>query len=245
VKLIVVSGIDDRNDLLAAEDQILYISDETGFTKQVRKVDFAPAVPAQVWASVIDPATTRLSLVSGTSFLLVSRADDNKIIRLDTGTGGQFSYRIPGQIFPVGLAAKPDGSEVYLLNYLSNTVSIIDTAVVITAGAPPAHTAEPPVTLSAYRQQIIDAYKDLLMHLAQHIKDGFCERFLVDCEDCRVRPEVYLGVVEIENERIKHICNFTERHYVKSFRTYGYWLSAFPILPLFKKVWKELCCLII
>jgi hypothetical protein len=244
-KLFAVTGIDDKNDILA-DGEILYLTDETLGIKHIRKVDYAAAPPGQLWDSVVTHDTTRLALLSGHNALLVSFAGECKVSRLEAGTGApDLTYRIPAQIFPVGMAGSPDESEVYILNFLSNTLSIVDAPVVITAGAPPAFTTEPPVTLSAYRTQIIDAYTDLLLHLAQYVKDGLCDQFLVDCENCRIRPEVYLGVVEIEANKVKHICNFTERHYVKSFRTYGYWLSAVPVLPLFKRAWKEFCCKII
>ena len=177
--------------------------------------------------------------------LLATQADRNRVVRVNLATRTlDTRYRIPVQIFPMGITKRADESELYVLNYVSNTLSVVDTAMVVTALAPPPFTDEPPITLSAYRQQIIDAFGDLLSHFLQSLKDCFCDQFLIDCEDCRKDPNVYLGVVEVHNNQIYHICNFSKRHYVKTFRTYGYWLSTIPILPIVKQLVKKFCCTI-
>jgi hypothetical protein len=38
------------------------------------------------------------------------------------------------------------------------------------------------------------------------------------------------------------VCNFSRRHYVKSFPTVGYWLSLVPVLPAFREVVGRFCC---
>ena len=66
--------------------------------------------------------------------------------------------------------------------------------------------------------------------------------FLIDCPECTGEEKIYLGAVEIRNEKVYNICNFTKRHYVKSFPTWSYWLSTVPILPLIKRGFAEFCC---
>ncbi|HYJ79139.1 MAG TPA: hypothetical protein VEW03_06045, partial [Longimicrobiaceae bacterium] len=122
---------------------------------------------------------------------------------------------------------------------------VVEVDTVVDAALAPLFTAEPPATLAAYRQAIIAAYADLLKGLAQYLKDCFCDRFLVDCPSCDENDKIYLGCVEIVDGDVYKICNFSKRHYVKSFRTYGYWLSAIPLLPLVKKAFAELCCTVL
>ena len=101
------------------------------------------------------------------------------------------------------------------------------------------------MTLSAYRQQILDAYGDVFDHFLQYLKDCFCDKFLVDCPEYGPEDRVYLGCIEIRGQRVYNICNFTKRHYVKTFRTYGYWLSTIPILPLVKRAFARFCCCVL
>ena len=103
----------------------------------------------------------------------------------------------------------------------------------------PANVDDP---LGDFRQQMIDAYIDLFKGFWQYLKDSFCDQYLVDCPECTEDDKVYLGCVEIREGQVYHICNFTKRRYVKSFPTYGHWLSTIPILPLVKKAFGEFCC---
>ena len=123
---------------------------------------------------------------------------------------------------------------------VSNTVNVIDLPALV-AGVP-SFTAEPPVTLAAYRADMLKAFTDLTGVLLQYFKDCFCDKFLVECPECDENDKVYLGTVEIRNRQVFNICNFSKRHYAKSFRTWGYWLSAVPVLQLLKKSFARLCC---
>jgi hypothetical protein len=77
---------------------------------------------------------------------------------------------------------------------------------------------------------------------AQSLKDCFCDKFLIECPECGPNDKIYLGVVEVKGNKVWKICDFTKRHYAKSFRTWGYWLSTVPILPLLKKSFAAFCC---
>jgi hypothetical protein len=75
--------------------------------------------------------------------------------------------------------------------------------------------------------------------LGQYFKDSFCDLFLVECPECTERDKVYLGTIEIQNRQVFNISNFSKRHYAKSFRTWGYWLSAVPVLSIVKKLFAR------
>jgi len=109
--------------------------------------------------------------------------------------------------------------------------------------ATPSFTNEPPVTLADYREQMLKAFTDLSGVFVQYVKDCWCDKFLVECPEYSRADKIYLGTVEIRHAQVFHICNFSKRHYVKSFRTWGYWLSAVPILPIVKSAFAKFCCL--
>ena len=243
-----VPGTDADNDIVEAANVVYVTGDTSGaVVKPLRTFSSSTGVEISTAIDLGDSTPTRLVVLTTTNppLLLATQADRNRVVRVNLATRTlDTRYRIPVQIFPMGITKRADESELYVLNYVSNTLSVVDTAMVVTALAPPPFTDEPPITLSAYRQQIIDAFGDLLSHFLQSLKDCFCDQFLIDCEDCRKDPNVYLGVVEVHNNQIYHICNFSKRHYVKTFRTYGYWLSTIPILPIVKQLVKKFCCTI-
>lgn len=192
-----------------------------------------PLGPATVW---------RLGLMSTRNVLALADANTYRARLFNTATGVlQLNVRIPLQVMPACMAVGVGDREAYAINYLSNTVNVIDVPALI-AGTP-SFTNEPPVTLAAYRQQMLEAFTDLGGVFIQYLKDSFCDQFLVECPECGRDDKVYLGTIEIKNKQVFHICNFSKRHYAKSFRTWGYWLSAVPLLPMLKKAFAKFCCL--
>ena len=160
---------------------------------------------------------------------------------MDMGTGiVQPGVRIPLQIMPLAVAVQRDDSEMFALNF-GSTLNSINVGELISAT--PSFTNEPPVTLANYRQQMLEAFTDLASVLIQYLKDGWCDKFLVECPTCDKDDKVYLGTIDIQGGKVHHICNFSKRHYSKSFRTWGYWLSAVPLLPVVKTLFKKFCCL--
>ncbi|MCI0435115.1 MAG: DUF4815 domain-containing protein [Gemmatimonadetes bacterium] len=185
----------------------------------------------------------RLAAVPAQNALLVTVADRYLARRHQLDNGAPVAnFRVPLQISPIDIATAPDGRTVCAANMFSSTVSLIDAAVVLASTPLPSYTDEPPLTLLAYRDGIIAAFSDLLQHLLFYLKDKFCDQFLIDCPTCGPDERVILGVVEIRTRQVYNICNLTKRRYVKSFNTYGYWLSAVPILPLAKRLFAKFCC---
>jgi hypothetical protein len=197
--------------------------------------NLVPQVPDGVPFTGDGPARVA-ALAEGS--VMLSLSDQAKIIRVTQGQI-QPNFRIPVQFMPTGLAAV-DADRLCVLNFLSNTISVIETSAIV-ANPPPSLTSEPPADLREFRQAMLDAYLELFSHLTQYLKDCFCEQFVVPCPDCK-DTKLYLGCVEIKDGRVYNICNWTKRRYSKSVQTYDYWLSAIPVLPLLKKLLAEFCC---
>jgi DNA-binding beta-propeller fold protein YncE len=183
--------------------------------------------------------------------LLITLADKFKVIRISLGnpaTGGGFQlipgFRIPVQLFPMGIVVNNFNKKGYVLNTMVNTLTVfnIDTTF---ATQPPDYTTDPPLELAYYRDDVLAAFKDIFKHLLEYLKDGFCEEFLIDCPQCTEANKVYLGSVEIRDRQVYHICNFSKRKYVKSFPSVEYWMSTLPILPIMKEAFIKFCCAVV
>ena len=184
----------------------------------------------------------RLGLLPTRNVLALADVNTYRIRLFDTATATlDGRVRIPLQIMPISLAVRADDRELYALNFLSNTVNAVDVATLV--ASTPSFTNEPPVTLADYREQILKAFTDLSGIFVQYVKDCWCDKFLIECPEYSRADKVYLGTVEIRDGKVFHICNFSKRHYSKSFRTWGYRLSAVPILPILKNAFAKFCCL--
>lgn len=183
---------------------------------------------------------------SDISDILVSFSDQSKVLRV-MQAGNAFKpdagFRIPVQLFPMDIAInQPTGNTVYVLNIFVNTLTAIDVDKVLRASNQPDFTLNPPEIIANYRKEAIAAYRGLFKQLLQYLKDCFCDKFLIDCPQCGENDKVYLGTLKISKAGVHHICNFSKRKYVKTFRTVEYWLSTIPVLPVFKKAFTVFCC---
>ncbi|HEY0502509.1 MAG TPA: DUF6519 domain-containing protein [Lysobacter sp.] len=236
------NGDNDWNDLVLANGAV-FLTGNTAGQSMLLRFPLTISSPALVQTTLLGTASAwRLGLLPSRNVLTLADANTYRIRLFDTATGTlEPKLRIPLQIMPISLAVRPDDKEVYALNLLSNTVNAINVAELI-AGTP-SFTHEPPLTLAAYRNEMLKAFTDLAGVFAQYLKDCWCDKFLVECHQCSEDDKVYLGTIEIKNGQVFHICNFSKRHYAKSFRTWGYWLSAVPLLPVLKKTFAKFCCL--
>ncbi|MDB4923275.1 DUF6519 domain-containing protein [Mucilaginibacter sp.] len=196
----------------------------------------------------------RMALLPNGNFfeLLVTLADKFKVIRVSldnpaTGLGMQVNtrFRIPVQLFPMGIVVNSFNKKGYVLNMLVNTLTVIDIELTFNAAQAPNYTIEPPLELAYYRDDVLSAFKDIFKHLLEYLKDGFCEEFLIDCPQCTEANKVYLGCVEIRDRQVYHICNFSKRKYVKSFPSVEYWMSTIPVMPILKEAFTKFCCTVI
>ncbi|AKC86791.1 DUF6519 domain-containing protein [Pseudoxanthomonas suwonensis] len=242
VAVAVGSGEDFWNDLVVHRGAVYMTGNPPGQSELMR-FPVTVASPAAVQRTPLGGASAwRLGLLPSRNVLTLADANTYRIRLFDTAAGIlDTRLRIPLQIMPISLAVRPDEKEAYALNLLSNTVNAVNVAELI-AGTP-SFTHEPPLTLAAYRTQMLHAFTDLVGVFAQYLKDCWCDKFLVECHQCTKDDKVYLGTIEVRDNKVFHICNFSKRHYAKSFRTWGYWLSAVPLLPVLKKAFAKFCCL--
>jgi hypothetical protein len=240
----IVSG-NEFNDDLKAHNNILYVTGviPPSTAKNLHRFNAAGGLAGSTLLGASSP--NRLAVLRSRNLIWISDADRYKVMEFNIGTSTlRANFRVPLQISTAALAVRADGSAVVALNFLSNTVNLVDVAA-MEAGTPPTYTLELGNTLPAYRTAAIDAFTDLFGVFAQSMKDAFCDKFLIECQECTEKEQIYLGMVEIRNRQVFHICNFSKRHYVKSFKTWGWWLSTVPILPMIKKAFATLCCKII
>lgn len=240
----VTAGDSREDDVLVHKDR-LYV---TGFAAQRVVKAFIIANGAQAFSVNLEPSSSlRLAVLpaDNTEYLLVSLSDKYKLVRIDLKTGNlDPKYRIPVQLFPISIVTNAKRSTAYVLNTGVNTLTTVDAAEVFKS-PPPNFTEEPPFDIADYHDDVIAAYKDVMSHLLQYLKDAFCEQFIIDCPTCNEKDKVYLGTVKIRGRKVYRICNFSKRRYVKTFRTWGYWLSTVPILPAVKVAFTKFCCTVL
>jgi hypothetical protein len=249
----ICGGLDLFNDI-AMIGPTVYITADAGPNKGLFRFVLASGAPLPGPVDLKTNSVVRIAPTLDKKLMMVSMADKHKVERLDLGANPpalDLNFRIPVQIFPFDLVASGARNEMYVINLLSCTVSTIDVAAVFAGPPAPPYTVEPPITLSQYRTQIIQAFADLIKVFGQYLKDCFCEHFLVDCPDCHGDEKIYLGSIEIRIDpktgkpEVYKICNFTKRRYVKSEQLLEYWLSAIPIIPILKQLVADLCCKVV
>ncbi|GAB1260352.1 DUF6519 domain-containing protein [Aurantivibrio plasticivorans] len=153
------------------------------------------------------------------------------------GSSSNF-FRTPVQIQPTDMVVNRETGETYVLNYVSNTISLIPSEEL---SVPPEFLER----LANYRMAILMAFYSLVGNILQYLKDCFCHHLLVKCPSCDDDNVIYLATVEIRENEVYKICNFDKRKYVKSFPTVDYWMSLVPIMPLIKTAVSKVCCSII
>ena len=144
---------------------------------------------------------------------------------------------IPVQAGPVDILNSDKSQNIYVLNYTGQSITVLDYQLQV--------YQQQRGTLQKYRDDVLDAYSQLLSRVLQYLKDCFCHKLLVDCPECEEGDKVYLGCLSIKDSQVHNICNFTKRKYVKTFPTMSYWLSMIPIGPIVAWAIEEICCLII
>ena len=162
---------------------------------------------------------------------------------VNTTTNVLTTVEVPSEIAPTSVVISPGTDQssqtIYVLNEANSTVQAIPAALLDTAPTSTVSLSE----LQTYRDDAIDAFVDLLGLWIQSLKDCFCDLFLVDCPECSASDKLYLGCIQIRDNEVYRICNLSGRQYVKSFPTYGYWLSIIPVLPIAKWLIEKLCCM--
>jgi DNA-binding beta-propeller fold protein YncE len=241
------AGSNGAEDILVHKD-LLYVTGFNGAQRIVRR--FVIGNPAQTFVTNVESSSSlRLSVLpfnADIEYLLVTLSDKFKVIRIKLQNHLlDAKFRIPVQLFPIAIVTSPKRKFSYVLNTGVNTLTTIDAEKVFKTPQPN-YTEEPPFEIADYHDDVIAAYTDVMSHLLQYLKDAFCGKFIIDCPTCNEKDKVYLGTVKIrgtkEGSKVYRICNFSKRRYVKTFRTWGYWLSVIPILPAIKTAFVKFCC---
>lgn len=243
-----LSGTDALNDILIFEKRIY----ATGNIKEGNRVvcEYSQGRDSEALnkAEIENVSSLRLAAYSSGNkedFIMVTVADELKVVRILLNKDKfeiDKEFRIPVQPFPAAIAISNKIQKGYVLNTFTNTITEMNMPAVFHNSPAPDYTHEPPENLALYRDDAIEAYKDVMSHILQYLKDCFCDKFLVDCPDCEEEDKVYLGCIEVRNSQVYNICNFSKRKYVKSFRTVEYWLSTVPVIPILNQAFTKFCC---
>lgn len=183
----------------------------------------------------LENTTIRLAFHQPTRELLMSMEDGYRVQRVSGDGNTVINFRIPVQISPIAISSDLKNNQVYVLNFVSNTISRVP-------GKELDVNEQFLDTLAGYRQEILLAFYALLGSLIQYLKDCFCHHLLVKCPTCEDEDKIYLACVEVKAHQVYNVCNFSKRKYVKSFPTVGYWLSLIPIVPMLKWSVEKACC---
>lgn len=185
----------------------------------------------------VEGASGRLSLQGVGDRIVVSDSNTSLAKVLDASRHELVEeLLVPVQVAPLSITATPlETRHVAVLNLVSNSLSVIDSDVVMRDSVDLG-------PLMKYRRAAVEAFVDLVGGFAQYLKDCFCDHLLVDCPPRHEGKDLDLAVVSIRGGSVYKACNFSRRHYVKSFPTVGYWLSLVPVLPAFREVVGRFCC---
>jgi DNA-binding beta-propeller fold protein YncE len=184
---------------------------------------------------LIEKTQVSLAYHAQSDRLLLAMEDGYRLQMFEPNGNATNFYRIPVQIQPVDVVVNKDNGQVYTLNFLSNTISVIPAKEL-------AITDAFLDTLAIYRTDVLLAFYGLFGNVLQYIKDCFCDHLLVKCPDCDGDEILYLANVEIRDRQVYKVCNFDKRKYVKSFPAVDYWLSLVPVAPLIEKAVSKFCC---
>ncbi len=185
----------------------------------------------------VEGASSRLSLQGVNDRILVSDSNTS-LARVLDASRHEFveELLVPVQVAPMSITATSvEAKHVVVINLVSNSLSVIDSEVVMGNS----FDLDP---LMLYRRAAVEAFADLVGGFAQYLKDCVCDHLLVDCPPRLEVKDLDLAVVSIRGGSVYKVCNFSRRHYVKSFPTVGYWLSLIPVLPAFREVVGRFCC---
>lgn len=143
----------------------------------------------------------------------------------------------PSEITPVSLAVSRKQNGIYALNLVSDTITAIPLEQ-------KPWSATQTSALRRYRAEMLDAWYDLIGALLQYLKDGFCDLLVLKCRACCPDANViYLAGITVTGGKVHKTCNFSKRHYVKTFPGVEYWLSLIPVLPVIEYALREFCCI--
>src|SRR5579864_631418 len=185
---------------------------------------------------------------SGTSILLFWASQDFYTLNLVDATTylPVNGWTLPMQVGPADIAFSPASAEMAVLHRPSDSVLRIPTTYFGTGAAVIQSTQAVWNNAILYHPLAAKAYLQLLAGFVQYLKDCFCHHLLVKTNECTpASQKLYLACISIRNSAVYNVCNFSGRHYLKTFPTIGYWLSLFPLVPMVSELIELLCCYIL
>ena len=114
-----------------------------------------------------------LEVYPPTGALLVTSEDGFCVRVVDMESNGKSVNFVPMQLGPIAITSDPRADRVYVLNYLSSSLTVADGSLF----RPSARF--PVARLAAYRLEAVNAYNDLLARFLEYLKDCLCEHLLV------------------------------------------------------------------
>lgn len=207
--------------------------------KHILVYDFSENAPESIPLHnlLVEKTDVHLAWHTPTHRMVAGLEDGYRLQLFNLANGQTTTLRHPVQISPVSIAINMPTDRVYVLNYVSNTISVIPGEELETS-------QEFLDKLEDYRGDVLGSFWELAGSLMQYLKDCFCHHLLIKCPECEDDEKVYLAGIEVRDSKIYKVCNFAKRKYVKSFPTMSYWLSLVPVAPLVKKGVEQLCCLV-
>jgi hypothetical protein len=242
-------GHDDVLAVFDSKNQVdaIFAIAGTGGNKRLVRWTFGTPTPVAQSIDLADNTENRLAYSVRTGHLMVTFEDSYQARQYRPVEAALKADRHPLQLGPISAAARPDGTKFYVLNWLSNTITVIPAEYVGADGQQvlePWQSAIDVSKLALYRQGMINAFLKTLGRFTQYLKDCFCSKLLIDCPDPRGK-KVYLADISFKDGAVWQICNFGKRRYVHSFPTVEYWLSIVPVLPFVKRAVEKFCCSVV
>ena len=247
VSTVSLGGVSGKDDIAvwAAEDgapaETVYAVADVSGGKQLLAYRGTTRI-AQVQ---VENTAIRLEPYAPTGQLLMTSEDGFAVRMVDMRTHEKGKNFVPTQLGPIAIASDP--KRVFVLNYLSSTLTVADGRHFAASPAFPA------AALAAYRKEAVEAFNDLLSRFLEYLKDCLCEHLLVANPDTDGDTTLYLAAVSIRvpreapreepgDPRVYKVCNLSRRRYVKSFPAIGHWLSLVPVLPFLDLMVELFCC---
>lgn len=193
----------------------------------------------QVSTYELEDTVVRLAAHPETRGLLVTLEDSYRMTVFDPNKLEPRIVHVPLQISPVGVAVEK--GVVVALNGLSTTLTLVPHAALTRNEAIYQKLL---AELVEYRSEVIKAFVHLVGGVLQYLKDCFCHHLLISCPKDEEKP-LYLACVEVRDNRVYRICNFSKRKYVKTFPAVDYWMSVIPVAPLVQRAVEWACCAIL
>ena len=196
-------------------------------------------------AVTVDNSQIRLVVSAWNPILMWASLDSYRVNAIDLATYHLVpNWALPTQVGPVDMVWGTQG--LAILNQPSDSIFLVPQSLINTLPATVTETQKILNASVAYHKAAAEAYVDLLAGFLQYLKDCFCHHLLAKSAECTpASQKLYLGCVSIRGGRVHNICNFSQRHYLKTFPTIGYWLSLFPIVPIISELVELFCCYVI